>query len=47
MLVGGTGVFIDPRIDSLFLGRVGITTAIKETELFLALGDLSSATGIY
>lgn len=46
MRVGGSGVFIDLRIDILFLGRVGITIAIKETKLFLALGNLSSATGI-
>lgn len=42
-----SSVFIDPCIDILFLGRVGITMAIKETELHLALGNLSSATGSY
>lgn len=43
----GSGVFTDPCIDILFLGRVGINMAIKETELFLALGNFSSGTSVY
>ena len=43
----GNGVFIDPCINILLLGRVRIVKAIKKLKLFLALSSLSSAAGIY